>query len=425
MQPRRILFAIIGSLGDLHPCLALGTELARRGHSVKVATHEFYRAKVTSSGLGFVPMRPAWNPTDQTLIAQCEEMRTGPEVLFRRLILPHLRDTYGDLAEAATAADLLIAGELVYAAPIVAKFRHLIWVSAILSPSSFVSAYDPSLLVNLPWLFHLPRTRWATYLHRATLAMASAFTLHWWAPVRELRSELRLGPGSNPFLKEKFSPYLTLALFSRCMAEPQPDWPKNVMQPGFVSYGEEAQESDALGSLQSFLASGEAPVVFTLGSTAVHHPGDFYEESVAAADRLDVRAVLLGAPTAFAHRSHRLFAIPYAPYAEIFPRASVIVHQGGSGTTGAALTSGKPQLVVPFGWDQPDNAARVQRMGAGLWLARAKYTRETASAALNRLLQEQRFLDRAVAVAACIRADSAVSGACDAVEALFRSSYLC
>src|SRR5215831_3776609 len=135
-RPRRIVFATIGSLGDLHPCLALALELQRRGHIVTIASTEFYRAKVEQQGVLFRPVRPNWNPTDQELIRQCEDLRTGPEILYRKLILPHLRDTYDDLLSACSDADLMIAGELVYAAPLVAEKLGLRWVSAILSPSS-------------------------------------------------------------------------------------------------------------------------------------------------------------------------------------------------------------------------------------------------------------------------------------------------
>ena len=136
-EPKRILFATIGSLGDLHPCLALGQELQRRGHSITIAATEFYRDKVESVGFSFRPMRPNWNPTDQELIRQCEDLQTGPEILYRKLILPHLADTYHDLLAASTEADLLIAGELVYAAPLVAEKLKCRWISMILSPSSF------------------------------------------------------------------------------------------------------------------------------------------------------------------------------------------------------------------------------------------------------------------------------------------------
>lgn len=136
-KPKRLLFATLGSLGDLHPCLALALELQRRGHLVTIASTEFYRARVEALGIGFQAMRPSWNPSDQELIRQCEDLKSGPEMLFRKLILPHLRDTYDDLLVASANADFMIAGELVYAAPLVAEKLGLPWISAILSPCSF------------------------------------------------------------------------------------------------------------------------------------------------------------------------------------------------------------------------------------------------------------------------------------------------
>jgi UDP:flavonoid glycosyltransferase YjiC (YdhE family) len=52
--------ATIGSLGDLHPTLALGLELKRRGHFVTVASTGYYRDKVESLGLTFRSLRPDW-----------------------------------------------------------------------------------------------------------------------------------------------------------------------------------------------------------------------------------------------------------------------------------------------------------------------------------------------------------------------------
>ncbi|MGA2729528.1 MAG: glycosyltransferase [Terracidiphilus sp.] len=136
LQSKRILFATVGSLGDLHPCLALALELQRRGHIPTIATIEYYRRKVESLGLQFLPIGPNMDPTDGEMIRQCEDLKRGPEILFRKIVLPHLRDTYQDLLEAAAAADLMVAGELNYAAPLVSEKLGLRWVSAILSPAS-------------------------------------------------------------------------------------------------------------------------------------------------------------------------------------------------------------------------------------------------------------------------------------------------
>jgi rhamnosyltransferase subunit B len=413
---QRILMTMIGSLGDLHPALALGLELKRRGHRVTVASTAFYRPKVEGLGLDFFPLRPNWDPTDQALIAQCEDLKTGPEVLFRKLILPHLRETYQDLFAVAAQADLMIAGELVYAAPLVAEKLGLRWVSEILSPCSFFSAHDPSLLVNIPELYYLRRAGWL--VNRAMLEFGKRASRHWWMPVRRLRRELGLRVECDPVFRDKFSPQLVLALFSSCLAAPQPDWPKQTLQPGFVFYDRNTADSGDYPEVTEFLAAGEAPIVFTLGSTAVHHPADFYEVSLAAAKQLGKRAVLIGFKALKGILSADVLAVPYAPYSQIFPHAAAIVHQGGSGTTGQALRAGRPQLIVPYGWDQPDNGLRVERLGAGLCLARSEYSVKAAGDALGRLLRDWRFAERAVEVGAQVQREDSLSLACDTIESV-------
>lgn len=414
----RILFATIGSLGDLHPCLGLAMELKRRGHSVLIASTEAYRSRVLELGLDFRSLRPHLDVTDSELISQCEDLTSGFEVLFRKLILPHLEDTYRDLLTAAGECDFMLAGEMVFAAPLVAEKLGLKWASLILSPCSFLSAYDPSLLVNMPHLIRLRGAGWR--LNRALLNLGTLSLKSWWRPVRRLRLSEGLHPACAPITRDKFSSTLVLALFSPALAEPQPDWPPQTVQTGFAFYDGNKPNAE-LPELAGFLAAGEPPIVFTLGSTVVSHPGNFYQASRDAALRLGKRAVLIGAAD-LGPRSDQILSIPYAPYSEIFPKASVIVHQGGSGTTGQALRAGRPMLFVPFGWDQPDNALRVERLGAGLAIARTKYSADTAFASLDRLLREPHFASRAADLGAIVRSRHGIHEACDAVETAMHRS---
>lgn len=437
MRPK-ILLATIGSLGDLHPCLALGLELERRGHTVTIAATPYYRDKVESCGIAFRPLRPDWDPTNGDLIAQCANVRRGPEVLLRRMILPHLRDTYSDLVAAARDIDLMIAGELVYAAPLVAEKLNLHWASAILSPCSFFSAHDPSVLVTAPELMLLREG--GVGVNRAIVKFSRFMTRRWWKPVRALRHDEGLGRGRNPLLDDKFSRDLVLALFSRALAKPQPDWPAQTVQPGFVFYdrphsgvpmGGSSPKgcSSALSNsdtdsaaLAEFLEAGGPPIVFTQGSTAVHHPGEFYSVSIEAARRIGRRVLLIGADPAASPSAPDLLSVRYAPYSAVFPHAAVIVHQGGSGTTGQAMQAGRPQLFVPFGWDQPDNAARLTRQGSALTLARSRYTPERAARMLARLIAEPHFQQRATALQKEMQTEESLSTACIAIEQLLRSA---
>ena len=228
-----------------------------------------------------------------------------------------------------------------------------------------------------------------------------------------------LNPACAP-QRDKFSSTLVLALFPPALAEQQPDWPPQTVQTGFAFYDGNRPNAE-LPALASFLAAGEAPIVFTLGSTAVSHPGNFYQASRDAALRLGKRAVWIGVSDLKPH-SDQVLSIPYVPYSEIFPEASVIVHQGGSGTTGQALRAGRPMLFVPFGWDQPDNALRVERLGSGLAIARTEYSADTAFAKLNRLLREPHFAGRAEELGAIVRSQHGIQEACDAVETAMHGS---
>ena len=415
VQSKRIVIATIGSLGDLHPCLALAWELDRRGHRVTIASTPFYRSRVEALGIDFHPIRPDWDPADTEPIRLCEDLKKGPEVLYRKIVLPELEDTYRDLLDAARGADLMLAGEIVYAAPLVAEKLALRWISVILSPFSFFSSLDPSVMVNAPALIHLRKAGPAVY--RLGLNIGRLATRHWSNPVRGLRRREGLRPECDPVFRDKFSPYLVLALFSHWFAAAQKDWPPQTVQPGFVFFEDRDVDAASLSRAAEFLSSGDASIVFTQGSTAVHNPGRFYEVSVAAARRVGRKAVLLGGRTDLEEAPDWL-ALPYAPYSRIFPHAAVVVHQGGSGTVGEALRSRRPMLIVPYGWDQPDNAARIERLGVGLHIARTNYSVDTAAAALQSLLDDPQFSRRASEVGGQVAAEDGLTGACDAIESV-------
>lgn len=412
-------FVTLGSLGDLHPCLALGVELKRCGYDVRIITTEFYRNRIEGLGLDFRAIRPDWDPTSTALIKQCDDLKKGPEILFRRVILPHLRHTYEDLLLAIEGVDLMVAGELVYAAPLVAEKLGLRWASLILSPCSFFSVYDPPLMVNAPWMLGVRRA--GVFPYRALFNLARVGTSHWWNPVRELRASEGLRSACDPMFEDKFSPDLVLALFSTWLAEPQPDWPQQTVQPGFVFHDGAVEEDADDPDLKRLFESNVPPLVFTLGSTAVGYPGAFYQTSIETTRRLGASAVLIGASQKREWVTPEILSLPYVPYSRVFPRASVIVHQGGSGTTAQALKSGRPMLFVPWGWDQPDNALRTERRGSALSIRKDQYSIKKATVAIDRLRTEEAFSRSAVAAGTHVRQERGLKAAADCIMALLKS----
>jgi rhamnosyltransferase subunit B len=358
-----IVIATLGSLGDLHPFIAIARELRRRGHAPIIATLACYRRAVEDSGITFHAVRPPIGMDDPSLMRSIVASPRGLEALVGEHLLPHLHESFEDLYGCARGAAGMIVGSLSYAAPAAAAARGVPWCWAILSPIFTSIGRHPA-------------------------------------------------PAS---VRESWSPRGVLALFSPVLARPQADWPARTTVTGFPFY--DGPPTVAASELERFLNAGDPPLVFTLGSAAVFEPGAFFEESLRAAQRLGRRAVLLtGANPPPSSMPDGALAIPYAPYSRLFPHAAAIVHQGGIGTVGQALRAGRPMLVVPRFLDQPDNAARIRQLGVGRVLHHSAYTAERVADELASLLGMSDYITRARALGAALRLEDGAASACDAFE---------
>jgi rhamnosyltransferase subunit B len=427
---KKIVISTFGSFGDVHPYVAIALELKRRGHRPVIATSEIYREKMDALGLEMHPVPPDLPSYEQPeevkrMISELTDSKKGPERVFTQFVNPHLRGMYDALAEATRDADLLVTHILSLAGPPLVEKTGIKWVSSVLAPISLFSNYDPPVFPIAPWVYH------ALKLHpsvsRALMRVARWKFDQLAAPLYKLRAELGLKRGGNPMLEGQHSPRLVLSLFSSAIAKRQPDWPPQTRVTGFCFYDRRDRAGDDDGerldpALLKFLEAGEPPVVFTLGSSAVYVAENFYSESLEAARAAGVRALLLtGEPW---NRPDGLpewaAAFDYAPYGELLPRARAVVHQGGIGTTAQGLRAGVPAIVVPFSHDQFDNAARVERVGAGRALPRSKYNAASAAKELRALLADASYTTRAAEVGRQIRAENGAAAAADAIEEVLR-----
>ena len=420
--------ATLGSLGDLHPYLAVGLGLMKRGHDVTVATAELYRGHVTREGMTFHPMRPNFDAmaSNPEMVRRAFDPHRGAEFYVRELVLPFIEQTHADLLSACKGADLLLIQPTLFTAPIVAEMLGLKWLSVFLAPGSLFSAYDPPLLPPVPWLHRLRGL--GPWPQRTSFAAMKIFTRGWTRSVDEIRRRERAQYTSKCALYDDLlSPYGTLAWYSEVLGAKQVDWPDPSRVTGFPYYVPASTADSMSPALEEFLSSGDAPVVFTLGSSAVVDPGDFFQQSLDAIQRIGRRAVLLvGKQVSCAQLPSNpgIFIAEYAPYSELFPRCAAVVHQGGIGTLACALHAGVPSLIVPRGLDQPDNAFRARRIGVARVLPRWRYSGARAASHLRALLDSPQYSVSAQATADRIRRENGIENACDAIEEVLRQPKL-
>lgn len=411
----RILIACWGSHGDVDPYIGLGLGLQSRGCRVTLAAPAHYREFIANQGLGFLAIPPDVEPHDEERMARIMDPNDGTRYVLRELVFPATEAMYSALETEAELADLIVSHPLTAPAAFHAERLGKPWISTALAPLSFFSEYELSVMAPAPWLKSLEFI--SPWPSRWFQRLGKRMTATWPAPVYQLRQRLGLADRGNPIFEGQHSPYGVLALWSKVLGAPQPDWPQRVSITGPMFY-DTPHGSVLAPELDAFLSAGDPPIVFTLGSSAVHRAGDFWQQSLDAVSRLGRRAVFLMGQTAkstFETLVPNVFSIDRAPHSLLMPRAAAIVHQCGVGTLAQSLRSGRPVLAVPFAHDQYDNAWRISRLGMALTLASHRYTARRAARALGELLESARFTEAAESVAHVVREERGVAAACDVI----------
>ena len=415
----RIVITSWGSYGDVNPYLGLAHALRARGHVPVLAMPAYYRGVVEREGFQFAPIEPNADPAlAPDLVRKVMDSWRGAEVIYREILIPALAESFAALQALVTDADLLVSHPATLAAPIVAAETGIPWVSTVLSPLHFLSAHDPVIPPLAPWLRHAPYA----LLHRMApffARLGRAVSAPWVREVQVFRHARGLSAGAHPVFDAHAAPQGVLAFFSRVFGGPYPDWPSQVTITGQLRH-DRAHGAQLDPTLADFLDAGPAPIVFTLGSSAVQLESPFYEESLRAVQRMGRRAVLLAgaqrvdALSTFA--GSELFIAAEAPHSLLFPRASAIVHQCGMGTLGTALHAGVPMLAVPWANDQPDNAWRLTRLGVARTLYPRQYRARRVAQELTTLLETSVYRETAQRIAPIVRAERGAEHAVDIID---------
>ena len=111
----------------------------------------------------------------------------------------------------------------------------------------------------------------------------------------------------------------------------------------------------------------------------------------------------------------------FIPQATLLPTCAAVVHHGGAGTTFGTLAHGLPQVVIPQGADNFDNAAMVERAGDAVVLRPGEVTADKVQSAVRRILNDPAYAEAAGRAAAEIAAMPAPEAVADDLRARYGS----
>lgn len=383
-----------GTAGDIHPFLRIAKSFQALDRKVTFITNTYHARMLAGSGLPFIGIG-----TDEDYLRAIQ----NPDIWDERKGFAALFANYGEQLLQIHATIQSVAEDspkVVIAHPLIvpgaAISRELGFVQGIVSlylaPGSIKTCHDPVRMgsTTLPRWFPM---RWRKALWR--------FVEKGWidpvplGQINEARRRLNLKTIHTSLLSHMEStPDLTVALFPEWFGPTMPDWPKPLLRGDFQLY--EADDSQQLSpELAAFLATGEKPLVFTPGTGHIH-AAEFFSSAVAATSRLGRRAIFLTREKnqVPAQLPETILWQPYVPLAKLLPQSAALIHHGGIGTTAEALRAGTPQLVVPFGWDQFDNGARVAELGAGKVIPAKRLKSGNLASTLSSILRSDEIRSR-------------------------------
>ncbi|GFF54671.1 sterol 3-beta-glucosyltransferase UGT80A2 [Aspergillus lentulus] len=368
-----IVIQVVGSRGDVQPFIALGNQLQKHGHRVRLATHNSFDTFVRDSGLEFYPIGGdpaelmAYMVKNPGLIPQMKSLRAGDVQKKRTMVAEMLNGCWRSCIEDDPISKTPFVANAIIANP--PSFAHVHCAQALGIPVHlmFTMAWSstkafPHPLANLKYS-HMSQPI-ANYLSYGIVEWMTWQGLG--DVINKWRSEMDLEPvpsTEGPRLAETLKIPFTYCWSPALMPKPS-DWPSHIDVCGF--FFREPPTYAPPPDFAAFLRNGPRAVYIGFGSIVIDDPGKFTATILEAVGAAGTRAVISrgwsklgGAP------SSSIFYIDDCPHEWLFQQVSAVVHHGGAGTTACGLRHGCPTAIVPFFGDQPFWGNMVAASGAG------------------------------------------------------------
>jgi rhamnosyltransferase subunit B len=411
---KTILLCTIGSAGDVNPFIGIGGQLIKRGFRVVLITSQYFETQARSVGLEFFGLGSAEDYQDIIQDPDLWSPDKGFKVFAERVVFPIMEPAYEIIISFDPSKTILVAQGQFFAAHIAHEKLGFPFITIHLQPAAFRSVYEfPLSPVSLP-----------PFVIRGLFSLIDALLLDkLFAPnINRFRQSLNL-PAIQNFRRLDALPQKNLGLFPDWFAAFQRDWPPQTQLTGFVYYDKQQNGNEELPKeLETFLGAGSASIIFTAG-TAMKHADQFFRDCIEACQVLNQRGILLtGHPEQLpAELPQNIQHFAYLPFSKVLPRALALVHHGGIGTTAQAIAAGIPQVIRPMAHDQPDTAARVEKLGIGATISPKKFNAVSLAEKLHSLITSQAILERCKSYADKIDPDGALDETCTIIQDFSRN----
>lgn len=390
-----------GSAGDFLPTLSVGAALRAAGHQVLFVSNPFYESLALSAGLDFLPAGKRINVfTELERNPLYMDSIKGPDAIWTDFAVPHISDSFRVIRDrlASEHFDGVVSSNVSAGGVWAAAEHQCLNTIVAASPLSWIHGGAPMIFTDrAPPSFMLPMLN---------QSLRKAITWYLDRRLRQLARELGARMADPSLAGAERAAHLHVGLWSPLIRPPAQGDPPNTLVCGFARAGHLGQaHQNPNAELEAFLDAGTPPVVVGLGSAISLNAGSLLHDLALVCQDLGERCVILGHPSHAPSFPPNTFAVKYAPYDQIFPRASVVVIHGGAGTTMEGLRAGKPILALPFAYDQFAMAWQVDKLGVGRKLSLGDRNHKILKETLFKLLKSEEIRKKALGLGARLRTE--------------------
>ncbi|KFY94097.1 hypothetical protein V498_04056 [Pseudogymnoascus sp. VKM F-4517 (FW-2822)] len=371
-----IVIQVVGSRGDVQPFVALGNELQRSGHRVRLATHGTFKSFVTEANLEFYPIGGdpaalmAYMVKNPGLLPSMGALRSGEVQKKRAMMEEMMEGCWNACIEPDQDSGNPFVADAIIANP--PSFAHIHCAEALGIPVH--------IMFTMPWTateaftHPLANIKTSNFDEKLTNRLSYAI-VDWmmWQGLGDIVNTWRdrhdLMP--VPFSEGPFLPDLLKIPTTYCWSPalvPKPlDWPEHIDVCGF--FFRKAPKYSPPPEIDAFLRAGPTPVYIGFGSIVIDDPEAFTTLILEAVEAAGERAIIskgwskLG--DAVTNIPEDVLFIGDCPHEWLFQHVSAVIHHGGAGTTACGLANACPTMIVPFFGDQPFWGAMVATAGVG------------------------------------------------------------
>jgi sterol 3beta-glucosyltransferase len=410
----RAFVLTVGSRGDVQPFVALAAGLRACGHDAVLAAPAMFSGLAAAHDVPFAPLE-----LDMAEVGAALADRHGLSHLAR-FCRTMGRRAAGVLPGAATAARA--GADVVVHHPVLPVGQHL---AELLGVPAVVAQPNPVLVPSGEFASAAWPGRAPSVMNRPSYRAARHLAGLWcrrdidrWR--RDSLALPRRRGRHDPLRSPDGTAVTVLHSFSRHVVPRPADWPSTAHVTGYWMLPAAPGWSPPR-RLAEFVDRGDPVVYIGFGSMPTPDAERLAAVMISAAGQAGTRAVVASLSPELRRLlpASQFLVLRDAPHDWLFPRMRAIVHHGGAGTVAAAVLAGRPQVIFPFGIDQPFWSRRMTRLGVAPPGRPARaLTDASFGAALSHALGDRQMAERAAELGDRVRSEDGIGQAVARLESV-------